>query len=407
MRKRAAFLLSSVLISVCGYSQIMFQKGYFINNNDEKVECLIKNVDWMDNPKEFEYRITDSSEILYGSLANTKEFTIFESKNRYYRATVDIDRSSDIVESLSDVKNPIFNQEQLFLKVILEGKASLFAYEQGSLRRYFYKMANSRDIRQLVFKDYKTSDKKIHVNNQYKQQLWNDLACQTLPRSSFDRLQYKEKALLDLFVKYNQCQEASYEIVYITPKGDLFDLNLRVGLSYSSLSVSSESFSTLDTEFDAELSPRIGLEAEIIMPFNNNKWSFIAEPTYQLYKTEKIKPDTNPFAPNRIAIVEYESIEFPIGIRYYIFFRQKSKIFINASYIFDFDFSSQVGFVNQASTREIEIMSGSSLVYGIGYNFNKKCLIEIRYGSRNILKRDLGWQSNYNVFSFILGYRLF
>ncbi|MFZ1808136.1 MAG: tRNA modification GTPase [Cyclobacteriaceae bacterium] len=405
-KKLILFLVSCLFNSLCGFSQIAFQAGYIINNNDEKIECQIKNIDWKDNPKEFEYKLSDATEVVVGSFANTKEFGIIGTKNRYIRAIVNIDRSSDVIESMSKLKNPIFNEEQLFLKVVLEGKASLFAYEEASLIRYFYQMEDT-DIEQLVFMNYRTSDKKILTNNQYRQQLWNDLNCQTLQSNDFSRLQYKEKALLNLFIRFNQCKGVSYEIAYIRPKGDFFDLNLRVGVNYSSLSISSGSFGTLDTEFDAEVSPRIGLEAEIVMPFNNSKWSFIAEPTYQFYKAEKINFGSNAFAPNRLAIVEYKSIELPIGIRYYIFLNQKSKVFINASYIFDFDFSSQVGFVNQASTRVVEITSGSSLVYGMGYNFNKKCMIEIRYGSRNILKRYSDWQSNYNVFSFILGYRLF
>lgn len=406
MKKKLILWAACLLNPLWGYSQIAFQAGYIINNNDEKIECQIKNIDWKDNPKEFEYKLSDSGEVVIGSLANTKEFAILGTKNKYTRAIVDIDRSSNVIESMSSLKNPVFNEEQLFLKVILEGKASLFAFEEASLVRYFYQIENS-GIKQLVYKNYRTPNRKILTNNQYKQQLWNDLNCQSLQSSDFDRLQYKEKVILDLFVKFNQCNGSQYEIVYINPKGDFFDLNFRVGVSYSSLSINSESFSTLNTEFEAKISPRLGLEAEIFLPFNNNKWSFIAEPAYQFYKAEKTNFGTNPFAPNRLAIVEYKSIELPIGIRYHIFLNQRSKMFVNASYIFDFDFSSQVGFVNQASTRVVEITSGNSLVYGIGYNFNGKYMIEMRYGSRNILKRYSDWQSDYNVFSFILGYRLF
>ena len=28
------------------YSQIKFEKGYFINNYNDKTDCLIKNIDW-------------------------------------------------------------------------------------------------------------------------------------------------------------------------------------------------------------------------------------------------------------------------------------------------------------------------------------------------------------------------
>jgi len=39
------------------YSQISFEKGYFINNTNQRISCYIKNSDWKNNPTEFVYKI--------------------------------------------------------------------------------------------------------------------------------------------------------------------------------------------------------------------------------------------------------------------------------------------------------------------------------------------------------------
>ena len=44
----------------------------------------------------------------------------------------------------------------------------------------------------------------ITENNQYKQQLWNDLKCESIQISSLNKLQYIEKSLIDFFIEYNK-----------------------------------------------------------------------------------------------------------------------------------------------------------------------------------------------------------
>ena len=77
MKKQLLFLLTIILSFNC-YSQISFEKGYYINNSYQKTNCLIKNIDWKNNPT---------------------------------------DRSSEIMDDLNNDKNPTFKEEKLFLKV--------------------------------------------------------------------------------------------------------------------------------------------------------------------------------------------------------------------------------------------------------------------------------------------------
>ena len=46
MKTQLLILLITILSFNC-YSQIKYQKGYYINNDGQKTDCLIKNVDWV------------------------------------------------------------------------------------------------------------------------------------------------------------------------------------------------------------------------------------------------------------------------------------------------------------------------------------------------------------------------
>lgn len=395
MKKQLLFLLITVLSFNC-YSQISFEKGYYINNSNQKTNCLIKNIDWKNNPTEFEYKLTENSESKKASLKLIKEFGI-DNISKYIRSNVNIDRSSEKFSKLSNHRKPIFKEEELFLKVLVEGKANLYLFEDGNLIRYFYNKGDT-DIEQLVFKSYKTSNYKIGKNNSFKNQLWTNLKCPDFKISKVENLDYQKNDLINFFVEYNECNGEKSIIYEKKQKKDLFNLSIRPGFNSSSLSIQNSVSSSRDTDFDNEFGFRFGIEAEFIMPFNANKWSLIIEPTYQYFKSEKeIR--------NQTVIADYKSIEIPFGIRHYFFLNENSKIFINGSYILDLSSDSIIDF---SSGTDLEINTRNNLAFGMGYKYNEKYSLELRYQtSREILSDYIAWSSDYSTLSVIFGYSLF
>lgn len=395
MKKQLLFLLITVLSFNC-YSQISFEKGYYIDNSNQKTNCLIKNIDWKNNPTEFEYKLSENSESKKASIKLIKEFGI-DNVSKYIRSNVNIDRSSEKFNQLSNHRKPIFKEEELFLKVLVEGKANLYLFEDGNLTRYFY---NTEDtvIEQLVFKSYKTSNYKIGKNNSFKNQLWNNLKCPDFKISKVENLDYQKNDLINFFVEYNECNGEKSIIYEKKQKKDLFNLSVRPGFNSSSLSIQNSVSSSRDTDFDNEFGFRFGIEVEFIMPFNANKWSLIIEPTYQYFKSEKeIR--------NQTVIADYKSIEIPVGIRHCFFLSENSKIFINGSYILDLSSNSIIDFSSEV---DLEINTGNNLAFGMGYKYNDKYSLELRYQtSREILSDYIAWSSDYNTLSVIFGYSLF
>ena len=164
--KKTLFYLLFVSVFTC-YSQVSFEKGYLINDSNQRIECEIKNSDWQHNPNQFEYRLSKDGKTEIGSLENVKEFAII-GVHKYVREAVNIDVSQYDVNSSQSDKNPVFKTKVLFLKVLLESKASLYSYSKpGNTPKYFYKKENA-PVEQLVFKLYKSSYNTVGKNNYFR-----------------------------------------------------------------------------------------------------------------------------------------------------------------------------------------------------------------------------------------------
>lgn len=392
MKKQILLLLTTIL-SLNSYSQINFDKGYFINDSNQKVDCLIKNIDWKNNPTEFEYKLTNNSDTQKATIKTVKEFGI-HNMSKYVRYSVKIDRSSDLINKMSNVKNSVFKEEELFLKVLIEGKANLYSFEDSNLKRYFYSLDNS-NVEQLIFKQYINSNNQVGTNKKYKQQLWDNLKCSSFEMDKIKKMEYEKKELVSFFEEYNKCNNQEFIKYEEKQKRDLFNLSIRPGLNSSSLVIYNSSSSLRRTDYGNKMTFRIGLESEIVMGFNKNKWAILIEPTYQYYKAEE-EPVTNLSNTN----VDYKSIEVPVGLRHYFFLNKSSKIFINGSFISEIILDSKV--------RNLDVKSDVNFAMGLGYNYNNMYSVELRYQTnRDVLTNYILWNSEYKTISVIFGYTLF
>lgn len=388
MKIKLLFLLTTILSFNC-YSQISFENGYYIDNNNQKVNCLIKNLDWESNPTEFKYKLSENSELIKKTIKSVKEFAILNA-SKYVRSLVKIDRSSNKVDELDNDRRPTFQEEELFLKVLVEGKSTLYSYVDASLIRYFYSIEKS-NIEQLVFKSYITPEYEVGINNRFRNQLWANLKCSDITKKRIEKLKYRKSDLVNFFVAHNSCNNQEYINFEKKKKRDLFNLNIRPRLNISSLESNYK-----NTNIKNELGFGFGIEAEFILPFNKNKWSLIIEPTYQSFIVEE---STNGSLGN--VIINYSSIEFHTGVRHYFFLSDNSKIFINASLIYDLN-------RNNSQIDSLEITTAYNMAFGLGYKYNDKYSIELRHQTpRHLLGNYSNWFADYKTLSVVFGYSLF
>ena len=214
-----AIILLMVLLQIIAFSQIRYEKGYFIDNEGNRTECLIKNNDWRSNPIDFKYKLNENDEAKIATIATIQEFGII-NYSKYIKAEVDIDISSDQVVNLTKTEDPIWSKEIVFLNTIVMGDAYLYKYIQGSdLVRYFYQVGES-EIKQLIYKRYSLDlrsdgttghyqlDIKVEglfENEGYKKQLWDDVRCSSKDLKTIKDLSYTRSKLVKYFTNYNKC----------------------------------------------------------------------------------------------------------------------------------------------------------------------------------------------------------
>ena len=401
MRLLTAFFLFFTFVNA-SFGQIKYENGYFINNDNKRIECLIKNKDWKNNPTEFSYKLLDSSASEDGNLSFIKEFGIYNF-SKYINADVKIDRSKLQATELIGNENPLWSQEKLFLKVLLEGRANLYCYDDGNGRRFFYSVNDTTTIQQLVYKKFRVNFlgkntygeqlSPIAENNTYKDQLLMDLSCPNSILESVEVLNYKTDDLVKYFIDFNKCMGVPIiEMTHQTKRSDL-NLKLAPGINLSSISIPMiNGFPAL--EFKRNVGYSFGLEFESLLPFNKDKWGIVFEPTFQFLTAD---------AKNGVSYINYKFVEFPIGLRYYFYLNAVTKFYINGFYISNYgiDFKSKIELY---PTMYYGITPSENWAFGGGME-HKRLSIETRYHTNRYLLRLFDVDSS--RLSFILGYKIF
>lgn len=356
------------------YSQVKFEKAYFIDNDNVRTACFIKNKDLYQNPNSFEYKLNQEElDVKIGDIKNIKEFEIANTI-KFVRNYVKIDVSSPDLGQIKDIREPEWVEKTLFLKVLIEGKASLYEFKDKALKRFFYKTDNI-PITQLIFKKYyipNTNYMSLGVNNDFQKQIWEEMNCENQTLDKVLKLQYERKDLVDYFIKYNNCKNIGYKDYNKNISKSSFNIKIKGGFNVSPY----KDYDNADEKVDFsgnKLFLKYGGEFEYITPFNRNKWAIFMELTYQTYKFSAITADYSTFgeAFDRTSESSYFEKGFFTfaGVRYYMYFKDNSRIFINA---------------------------GLFRTFGLGYSYNDKFNLETRYANTGL--------SRYSV---IFGYTLF
>ena len=385
--------LISLLLCTLAFSQNKFQKGYFIDNAGNSIECLIRNIGWKNNPTSFDYKLSEDGTTQKGVIANVKEFSV-DNAYKFIRFDVQIDKSLSLTNRLGTVREPEWEKETLFLKVLVDGKAALYQYEDVNLIKYFVSTENHTGAVQLLYKEYKVNTR-IHENNMYRQQLYNIMK-DVMPQQRFEKVNYNKHDLVRIFVDYNEATGEKTENLAEKQNKGALRLKITPGIAMASLNTENLVDSRSDYDFDKQVSFRIGMELEYILPFNNKKWSLFIDPHFQTYKNDGVN-GTHTWE------ADYKSINIPIGARHYMYLNQESKLFINGAVVFAFDLSSSSIKLNDYS---YDISRTTSTFAGAGYSW-KSYSAEARYTFNHGLLTGSNWTANYSSIGLVLAYSLF
>ena len=391
-------------------AQVSYQFGYIIDNSGNKVECFIKDLEWSNNPTEFQYKLTeDSNEIITGTLNSVRIFAI-GNHTKYKNVTIGIDKSSNRTASMSKQYEPEFITETVFLKWLVEGSSNLFKYQTNKTQRFFYS-SNENKIEQLIYKKFLLNSNTVSLNAAFKKQLYDNLKCEAMSIDDSRFLDYDEHDLIAFFQKYNVCSNSDSKVYEGSKnKGD-FNFSIKVGYVSSNLNIKFDSGVLRDDRLSAELesksSIRIAAEVEYILPLNNNKWSVFVEPGYESYSASKTYSVGDIASFEQTVSVDYQYVDVPVGVRHYMFLNDDSKLFISAAFVFVLDLSEKIDYEDNNGTRDLLINSSSNLNFGFGFNYLNRFSIEARITTARNITRDYAFfNSDYRTdLGLILGYR--
>ncbi|MEL6636130.1 MAG: hypothetical protein AAFW73_13240 [Bacteroidota bacterium] len=374
--------------------QIRFEPGYLLTNEGERIECLIKNVEWKSNPTKFKYQLREGGETKWGDLESVREFGIGESI-KYRRFTVAIDRSSDQQKHLSELREPQFKEETLFLKLLVAGSLDLYYYEEGELRRLFIHQSPVPP-EQLVYKRFYTGPEKVGHNHYFRRQLLDKLKCPEIPSTKILSLEYQADDVVELLLDYERCLGTNYTDYHSQRTRPQFFLSLRPGWGQASLEVIDRATNLSRLNYPRSSSLRLGIELEMVLAVNQRRWALLFEPNFRTYRNT-----TQRFGEE--VVVDYQSLELPIGLRHYLFLNSKAKIFVNASGAVDLPIDGIIDYQIQGA--DLSLSSYLNLLFGVGFDFDHRLRGELRYGTnRNVLSGYDLLLAKYRSFQLILGY---
>jgi hypothetical protein len=360
--------------SLTAYAQVVYQDAYIINENGEKITCLIKNLDWLSNPDKIQYKLSADGEVIEGLPSALKEFRV-EGFPRYISATVDVDMSSVNFHDLSDNRNPMWEKKTIFLREVVPGKFGLYAWVNGNMKRFFFTVDGTAP-QQLIYKEYHfDASRNYAANNMYQQQIYSYVKCEGASQSGMKALRYNEKVLEKYFWKVNVCHGAASETKAKVKVEQRRKLNLTItpGVTYSTMMMGIVGDPYRDVDLQDGLTPRLGLEAEFIFGFHRNKWSLFIEPSYHSYRD---------VASNRNRI-DYAAIEFPVGLRHYFYFKNDFAAFVNGIIVP----GRRMVFDEELRRDNINLEAGINTLFGAGAGLSKgRFKVEARmYGVTDLM----------------------
>lgn len=414
--KRFLILLTLTFIYLPTSAQVTYEEGYIIDNNGNKTEVLILNKGWRFNPKDFTYKTGRDGQPTTAGIKELQEVGIGDDLVfRKYRAK--IDRSSGEVKRMGTNREPVFSDEDVFLKLLVSGEADLYEYKEGDVQRYFYSLKDVA-VKPLVYKTF-LEDGKVAANNTFRQQLYENIRCGEVTAQDLRVVDYNRRELVEYFEAYNTCLGADYTVYRGNESSGAFNFYLKGGVDLASMEITKGMYAK-GTEVDLGLLPRLGVEFEYVLPFNRNKWGLFAEGFYQSYSIEEEPFSNPPYDVTGILLsMDMQYVSAAAGVRHYFFLGENSRLFVNAAFAFDIPLATHL-FLDRgeryALSPELNVLTtGAYALGGVGFNYGNRLSAELRYnfprttrGSRAVpTYYDVEWESTVSSFSLILGYRLF
>lgn len=175
-----------------GYSQQVFEKGYLIDDQKNRLEGFIQMEQWTSNGS-LTYRLDLRGETRVRPIWEIVEFGVNGSFRIIHQPVL------TSAFSKPGGKTPVWQEARVFLWTLVDGPASLFLYESEDQSTYFFQLKEG-SIEQLLIAE------KDHRSGSGAQQiLFERVNCMDSTRQHFARVIQSRPALVKHFLDENTC----------------------------------------------------------------------------------------------------------------------------------------------------------------------------------------------------------
>ncbi|MFC5047412.1 hypothetical protein ACFSTE_07210 [Aquimarina hainanensis] len=324
--KLLTLCIVTFFFSVTISAQSLYEAGYFIDNDGNKTKCLIKKLPWKNTPTSFEWKKNISSSTKTGDIEDIREFGVGQDFV-FKRYILEFDLAGDNLGRATKSKDPNVKIRKIYLRQILQSKASLFQYSKNGVHRFFYTNGKTFYPELLVYKVYYTPDESKKVgekiihneNTKFREQLKKYINC---GNQETEMVTYTLRSLLRYFKEYNQCKGAKIDYIF-KRKISQTKIGVVAGIDFNEFSHPSHNDTSMELLYEITNSARYGLFIETFIPFSKVDLSFFLEGTYTTFSSTA----TDPIAVNTDYTLDYQSLSFALAPRFHIYLSSTFELF--------------------------------------------------------------------------------
>jgi len=267
-------------------SQENWIPGHVVEFDGDTVYGEINYRNWELNPKKIDFKASNDGNVISFTPLGIASFSMNDEV--YISAMVETENSLFRVEDLDYNPELVLDTDTVFLKLLVGGPKSLYYYRFSMGIDNFYIQQDDRFIL-LIYKKYlRMYEGKDYVteNKRYIGQLtayFQD--CPSL-KNRLSTVQYKPNSLVNLFKAYYSCINLYPEYIKVQDKV-IVEFSILAGMSITTLDFKSEDLVFLaNAAFTPSYNFSGGLAMDIVLPFNQKKFSVNNELLYTNYKVE-------------------------------------------------------------------------------------------------------------------------
>lgn len=385
-----------------------FEKGYFIENNGNKVECFLDKKYQFYSPDIVKYKLIENDNIKEIDLNSIKELSIY-NKVIYYKFNVEVEVSGVGIEDLDNEKKINTITKNVLLELVEDGKIKLFVYN-FDYKSCFYLLKEGESVPELLdYKKYRSGEQFVTVseNNNYRNEIYNFVKDANISAAELENIEYEEDDLQKVIKKYNELNNNSLSLNFKKSKSSKFNIKPRLSILNSSVeyqNLINSSFNS-KSKFDSKVGLGFGVDLELETISN---FSVFLSPIFSSYTNTSTQTIYGVSSSDRVieTKVDYKFIRNLIGVRKYFELKNKKEIYFGANLIFDYVLNSETLQVFHPDL--INLNESFQLGLNLGFDINKKYYIEFNYDlPKNLSSNTDGRETKYSNISFSVMYNLF